>query len=400
MNPAAAPNLHLTYCLNIHPGESWEENLAAILNHVPRIRSRLGLPDNQQFGLGLRLSAQAAETLADPGNLADFRQILAENHLYVFTVNAFPYGTFHGKPVKEQVYRPDWRTPERLAFTNRVADLLAALLPEGVDGTISTVPGSYKPWIVTPQDRAALISGLMQAVLHLDALRLRCGRTIILALEPEPDCLIETTAETLAFFAELATAGAAELARLAGWTPDQARARIRAHLGVCFDTCHIALQFEDPSDSLARLHAAGIAVSKIQLSAAPILRPDAEACRMLTAFIDPVYLHQTRTRSPDGTIARYPDLDQTLLDAVSDRPELELRCHFHIPLYLDSYGAIASTAVQLDGRFFVAARASGVRQFEIETYTFAVLPAELRAAPVDESIAREYAWVLTRLADS
>jgi len=43
---------------------------------------------------------------------------------------------------------------------------------------------------------------------------------------------------------------------------------MRCHLGVCLDTCHSALQFEDPLESLRAYRDEGIRISKIQLSAA------------------------------------------------------------------------------------------------------------------------------------
>ena len=135
---------HLTYCSNIHPGESWEEVRHNLGLHLPAIRAQLS-PD-RPFGIGLRLSAAAARTLAQPDTLAEFRNFLEGGNFYVFTLNGFPYGKFHGTRVKEQVYRPDWQDPERLQYTNLLADLLAELLPlqPGLNGSISTVPGAFK----------------------------------------------------------------------------------------------------------------------------------------------------------------------------------------------------------------------------------------------------------------
>ena len=39
-------------------------------------------------------------------------------------------------------------------------------------------------------------------------------------------------------------------------------------MGVCYDVCHAAVEFEDPAGSLQALRAAGIGVPKLQLSAA------------------------------------------------------------------------------------------------------------------------------------
>lgn len=343
-----AADLHLTYCLNVHPGESWAENFAAIRQHTLRVKAKVA--PREKFGLGLRLSNAATRTLVKPAELAKFREFLARQDLYVFTVNGFPYGTFHGRPVKERVYRPDWRTDERVAYTNRIADILAALLPDGVTGSISTVPGSYKPWITGKRDVQAMVRNLHRCAEHLRRLHERTGQLITLGLEPEPDCFLETTDEVVRFFEAHVQGGAA-----------------RQHLGVCFDTCHLAVQFEDLRSSLRRLKAAGVLISKVQISAA-LATNDA---KQLERFRDDVYLHQRRGRGD------------------------EIRSHFHVPLDWKGTGALRSTTDQLTPAFFADA-AKLCRHFEIETYTFHVLPAALRRGGVDASLTREFNFVRRR----
>ena len=60
----------LTYCTNIHAGESWAEIQAALDAFVPDIRQSLGFQG--PFGIGLRLSALAAATLNQREMLARF----------------------------------------------------------------------------------------------------------------------------------------------------------------------------------------------------------------------------------------------------------------------------------------------------------------------------------------
>ena len=55
--------------------------------------------------------------------------------MYVFTVNAFPYGPFKGRVVMEQVYEPDWFTEDRVRYTMQVADILAEITPP-IDRTL------------------------------------------------------------------------------------------------------------------------------------------------------------------------------------------------------------------------------------------------------------------------
>ena len=192
--------IHLTYCSNIHPGESWAEVRGNLARYVPAVRDRL-IPEGE-FGIGLRLSARAAEELSAPGALDELRQFLARERLYVFTLNGFPYGTFHGTRVKDEVYLPDWRDPQRLRYTNQLADLLAALLPDGsaadraIEGSVSTVPGAYKPALGGPQDVARMVDHLLQHVAHLVALRAHSGRSIALALEPEPNKVLNRRVKT------------------------------------------------------------------------------------------------------------------------------------------------------------------------------------------------------------
>ena len=197
----AAPGApHLTYCTNIHAGDSWSEVRANVAAHVTAVKARVA-PD-RPFGVGLRLSAAAAAALDTPADLDAFRALLAEHDLYVFTMNGFPYGAFHGAPVKERVYRPDWTEDARLAYTDRLARLLADLLPPNCEGTISTVPGAYKDRVGTAADVEAIARNLAAHVATLHDLRERRGVTITLALEPEPCCQLETVAETVAFFEE------------------------------------------------------------------------------------------------------------------------------------------------------------------------------------------------------
>ncbi len=208
------PPLHLTYCLNIHPGESWAANLAAMQEKTLAIKQAVA--PGQWFGVGLRIAHQAAEELtASADQREEALAFFTDQQLYPFTINGFPYGRFHAGPVKENVYAPDWRTAERLHYTMQLADLLAAWLPEQLDGSISTVPCSFKPWIEGNADLYALVDNLAAAVAYLAALREDTGREIHLGLEPEPDCYLETTAETIAFFKDaLFTTGTQEVARI------------------------------------------------------------------------------------------------------------------------------------------------------------------------------------------
>lgn len=395
--------VHLTYCTNIHPGESWAEVRANFDRYVVAVRDRL-MPESD-FGIGLRLSARAAAELSEPATLAEFREFLRRSRMYVFTINGFPYGTFHGTRVKEGVYLPDWRDPERLRYTNLLADLLADLLPDSwpgepaLEGSVSTVPGAYKPALGGPQDVALMVEHLLHHVAHLVQLRSRTGRLIALALEPEPHCFLETVAEVIAFF-ERELHGPAAVHRvmaLTGLDRAQAARALHDHLGVCLDLCHAAVEFEHPADCIRQLDQAGIRVHKMQISAGlrlPML--DAAALQALKRFDDPVYLHQVVQRGPGG-LMRFADLPEALASLQGPTAGQEWRVHFHVPVFLDRLAPLASTQPFIREVLAIQRARPVSAHLEVETYTWSALPEAFRGATVDEAVARELDWVRTEL---
>jgi len=391
----------MPYCLNVHPGETLESVREAIATRAATVK-RAVAPD-RPYPLGLRLSAVAAAELATQDRvLEEFADFLGQGGFEVSGVNGFPYGAFHGQAVKAAVYEPDWSTPERLKYTGRLATVLSALLPEGGCGNISTVPLAYKSRDLEAGARKAAVHARQIALLaeFLDTLRKEEGREIVLALEPEPDCVLDNIDDTVAWFEEqLLYEGARWLSAGKRSSREEAEALLRRHVGVCLDTCHFAVVFEDPLTALSRLESSGIRVARVQLSAALRCTVSDEALLRLRAFIDPVYLHQTRVRLPLGRFAAWPDLDAATLAAAQSHQGCELRTHFHMPLYYDGDGTLESTNTVLDAEFFahVVARDYPI---EIETYTFDVLPTGMRTDNVEESIIREHRWAQERcLAD-
>lgn len=391
------PPLHLTYCLNIHPGETWVENLEAIREKTLLVK-QLVAPD-QWFGLGLRISHQAAVALSNDQSLVDeARDFFAEHQLYPFTINGFPYGSFHKEVVKETVYQPDWRSAERRDYTIQLADLFTHFLPPEIDGSISTVPCSFKPWITNEDEKNLMARNLAAVVAYMAAIRDDTGQEIHLGLEPEPDCYLETTSEMVAFFKDYClTSGTAEVARIMGCSLGQAEEFVRRHLGVCFDTCHVSLQYENLLESFQRYVAEGIRISKVQLSAALKGVSEPRTWEALRAFAEPVYLHQVKGLSASGAQIAWYDLPPAL-DEVVNFPDIEeLRVHFHVPLFIPSAGVLSSTASDLTPEFFMELRKGACSHLEIETYTFDALPAEFNPGDVVKSIAREYSWVLEKM---
>jgi len=388
---------HLTYCTNIHAGESWAEIFAALCKYVPGIKARVSA--DAPMGVGLRLSAAAADELASSRALQELQTFLHDADLYVFTINAFPYGAFHATRVKEQVYEPDWRTEARLQFTNRVADILAQLLPDGMEGSISTVPGAFKDVIKGEADVDAMVQTLLRHAAHLHALSRDSGKSIVLALEPEPCCFLETIEEAISFFNGrlFARSSIDTFARLADIPAEQAEAVMRRHLGVCLDVCHAAVEFEDPTDCVSRLEAAGIRVPKIQLSSAlRVPSVDARAIELLQSFDDGVYLHQT-VADGEGCLTRYTDLPDAIAAHLSGEASGEWRIHCHVPLFRADYGVLQSTQQQL-AELLAACRARAIApHLEVETYTWDVLPPDIREGDISDDIARELTWVRSQL---
>ena len=394
---------HLTYCANIHRGETWTEIFHALQQHLPVVKREVS--PHAPMGVGLRLSAVAAEALDHPAGINALQQFLAQEGLYIFTINGFPYGPFHGTPVKQQVYSPDWRRPERLTYTDRLAVLLAALLPEDqpeLTGSISTVPGAFRDVASVAGGQEMIAEALLRHAARLPALEDRTGRCIVLALEPEPMCVLETTAEAVAFFKDFLFSGAAtaRFAALSGCARTQAEGLLRRHLGLCLDVCHAAVEFEVPADSVGMLRSAGVGIAKLQLSSAlavPFMT--SAAAVVLQRFDDGIYLHQVVERQPDGTMSRFLDL----ADAFAARPNgdahgREWRVHCHVPVFHDTpLDGLGTTQPELLAMLALQREQGVSTHLEVETYTWDVLPPELTAGSLDAAIARELLWVRDRL---
>lgn len=378
----------LTYCSNIHAGESWDEVRLALGDALPSIRRHLNATG--PFGIGLRLSARASEQIRRPERLEEFVAFLSDGDYYVPTINGFPFGAFHGERVKEQVYLPDWRAPARLEYSNQLASLLAELLAKrGLDrGSVSTVPGAFKDHVRSTDDVGAIAVNLVEHARHLARLRDATGVTVTLAIEPEPACFIETSAEAVEFFETyLFNEG---IAYECGVTVDQ----VRRHIGICFDACHMAVEFEDHAAALAAFDRAGISVPKFQISSALRVRDDLGR-DALKRFAEDTYLHQVVERSR-GTLTRYVDLPVALVPLRADH-DAEWRVHFHVPVFLRLLGALETTQPDLEQVLDLVKQRKDRPCVEVETYTWDVLPAEYRTTEMSEAIARELKWTRDRL---
>ncbi|CAG5005115.1 hypothetical protein DYBT9275_03516 [Dyadobacter sp. CECT 9275] len=387
---------HLTYCSNIHPGEKWEDHFRALRENLPYIKSRLA-PD-QPFGLGLRIANEASLALSKPENLAEFKTWLDQQGIYVFVINGFPFGGFHNTVVKDHVHTPDWTTADRKDYTIRLFRILSQLLPEGMEGGVSTPPLSYRLWWKNADERFHASQKATENILFvLDevlAIKEQTGKTLHLDIEPEPDGILDNTADFVNWYKnELLPAGSAYLVSKYDFSEAKARETIREHIRLCYDICHAAVGFEKPEDILASLAEAGIKVGRIQVSSALKVdfssQPEAKL-EAIAAFDEPVYLHQVVARTSGNNFAHFGDLPQALDQYSGDHQEW--RVHFHVPLFIASYGLLDSTQADIVRTLALHKNAPFTNYLEVETYTWGVLPADMQK-PIGDSIVRELEWV-------
>lgn len=370
----------LTYCTNVHPAPDLAAQLTTLREHVAPIAAAARAA-GRAFGLGGWWPMALADELArDHGAAQRLADALAAAGSPLWTLNAFPFGDFHGEVVKTAVYSPDWGHEDRLVYTRRCAEVGARLVPAGSVLPISTLPLGYRGAGDPPADLRVMARNLARCASAFAAIEQATGVTCVLALEPEPGCLLETAAGTAGFLERwLFDEGA--------WATVPERA-LRRHLGVCLDLCHLAVVGEDPMLALADLAARGIAVPKIQVSSCLEVRAPDGLDRLL-AFAEPRYLHQTAAASG----ARALDLDDVARRRADFAAGGRVRCHFHVPLDWDEHGPFGSTQAEVARVLAaLAARGDDVPLLEVETYTWSVLGARFGAAPLAARIERELAW--------
>ena len=372
------------YCTNVHANASLEKTRANLEKHALGVKRRISA--NEPMGIGLWLSANAAQELVSSGQVTDFAGWLREIGLVPFTMNGFPYGDFHEPVVKHKVYQPTWYEPARLEYTLQLAEILDQLLPQGVEGSISTLPIAWPSKLRAPLEEAlsqAAATNLRKAAQGLAKLEVRSGRLISLCIEPEPGCVLDTAEDILALFHEYVLPGGNE--RI-----------IRRHLRVCHDICHSAVMFEDQAGAIRKYQAAGIEIGKVQVSSAvgvdfdalPASERQAALELLRDKFVEPRYLHQTSVRD-GGKTTLYEDLPLAVAQA---KPSGQWRTHFHVPIYWEGSPPFLTFRDQIQPCIQAVLAHSNCRHFEVETYAWGVLPPELQHAELAEGIAQEMEW--------
>jgi sugar phosphate isomerase/epimerase len=389
---------HLTYSTLVHPADDWEQLYNSLVTYLPKVKERIA--GNKAFGVCLRLSANTAQTLAASAAERDkLKKFLADNNMYVYTVNAFPYGAFKGTVVKEQVYEPDWRSEERTRYTINVADVLADVGAPGMALSIQSAPLGFKPRVTGDDVVKSYTDHVLRVVAHLIALQARTGRTVQLALEPEPYCFLETTDETIDYFTKHLYSGAAveKLAKLAHIPISEANEALRRHLGIVYDICHQAVEYENISESLQKLVDAGIPIFKLQEAAAlHIPEVTQGVVDTLKRYAKTIYLTQTLEKK-DGKITKFLNVDDAISAFEKNPGPREWRTHIHVPVFLDDLGQFRTTRFAIEDalRFHKSKPLSP--HLEVETYTWDMLPDSLKSGDIVDYICRELDWVRGQL---
>jgi hypothetical protein len=389
---------HLTYSTLVHPGDTWEDMWSSLTTYVPKVKARFA--PRERFGVSLRLSNASAATLVNNKAERDkLKKFFADSNMYLYTVNAFPYGPFKNTIVKEQVYEPDWRSEERTQYTINVANVLADVAPEDISPSIQSAPLGFKPRVTGTDVVDSYTEHVMRVAAHLIKLEAETGRTVTLALEPEPFCFLETTDETVDYFTKhLYTGKSAEmLAKFAGIPISEALVAQRKFVGTVFDICHQAVVYEDIATSLQKLVDAGIPIFKLQEAAAMrIPKVTQKIVDTLKRYAKTIYLTQT-VEKKDGKLTRFLNLEDAFKAWESNPGPREWRTHFHVPVFLDDLGEFGTTRFAIeDALKFHRARPLS-RQLEIETYTWDVLPDNLKTGDIVDYVCRELEWVRGQL---
>ena len=397
--------IHLTYCTNIHAGETWEEHFAALKQHFPAIKMQVA--GDEAMGIGLRLSHVASLELIKKENLAVFKDWLTSQNAYVFTMNGFPYGSFHHTIVKDHVHSPDWTTNERVEYTKRLFDILKKLLPAGMDGGISTSPLTYRHWFghspdALKQANEKATKNILKVVEQLVQIKEATGQVLHLDIEPEPDGLLETGDEFINWFeTSLIPIGIEILTKKFGVNSDEASVILKEHVRLCYDVCHFAVGYESHQEAVNQLQKKGIKIGKFQISAALKSKLSAnvenrsDLKEAFNKYNESTYLHQVVALKMDGSLIRYKDLPDALND-ITNADVTEWRSHFHVPVFLENFGALQSTQSDIVEVLEIQKETPLTPHIEVETYTWEVLPDALKL-PIEECIIRELLWVKKQL---
>lgn len=402
-----AKELTVGYCTNVHAGtylgtirDNLDQYATPVRNSLIK-STDVGFQAEDSLPVGLWIPNEASQALSVGMATEDFGRFLADRKLLPYTINGFPFDNFHQDVVKHRVYLPSWCDRERLEYTKRLANILSKLIPDRDDGqatgSISTLPIG---WPNNPcagesdrQDVDVAGANLREMARHLATIESETGRRIVVAIEPEPGCILDDTDDMLRFFdAQITDAGQ------------------RRYITVCHDVCHSSVMMENQADVLRRFGENGIQIGKVQVSSA--IRADwesmadgrrIEAMSQLSEFAEDRYLHQTGILDPDGNFKLAEDLPKIV--QTNDQPTNDQRwvVHFHVPIFLERFEHLSTTREDIveclrtligdDALSGVDSPIDFTGHLEIETYAWTVLPEASRKRGLADDIAGEFLWL-------
>lgn len=386
----AREDFRVAYCTNVHPGVDLESVLQNLSTRSARVACRF----DGKVGAGAWFSDQAAQELLSSGRLQDLISLCQNSRLSIETLNGFPFGNFHQEVVKHEVYQPDWAKRERLDYTLRLSKIAAALCRPGDSFGISTLPlgwrGSRRN-LRNPSDLdlTHCAHQLAQVAFQLWEQKQDLGVELHLDLEPEPGCWLETSEDTVHFFQEfLLSEGLTHLTRVFGLKKSDAETLLRAHLQICYDTCHAAVAFEEPRAVLRNYEREGLKIGKVQMSSALVVADahQKEVRSALAAFAQDRYLHQVIGRLEGHGDVFFQDLPEALEAWENGTADQEFRIHCHVPIHLsevrvDERTRFATTQPHLIELIQLHRLKPITTTWEVETYTWGVLPKTLQLHP-------------------
>jgi hypothetical protein len=391
---------HLSYCSNIHPGETWQEHFNELKKNVPIIKSKISA--TMPFGIGLRLSDIASTELSQCKNLKLFKNWLHDNNCYVFTMNGFPFGNFHQHPVKENVHAPDWTMPERVNYSIKLIEILKELVVEGQEGSISTSPLSYRHWFKNKNELSGVYEkctlNILEVINRLINICHDSKKILHLNIEPEPDGLLENVSEFIEWYNIYYIPMGLIFLENRTDIPGDKTETLRRHLRLCYDICHSAIAYEKTEVVLNELKKNNISIGKVQISSALKINLEnyrQEKIRRLNIFNEPIYLHQVIAIDSQNVLHKFKDLPDAL-NQLKNKKFKECRVHFHIPVFSENYELLSSTQDAITQTLSAYNKHKISNHWEVETYTWNILPKDFQL-PVNESIIRELEWVLDKM---
>ena len=374
----------LTCCLGHDAADSWADVRALLSGKAAEIGAKAS--PEQPFAIGLSLSARAVGELADAEARYELLEILSRNDYRAVMAD----GRYPANPGTEGVPL-DWRDPGMTIYITRLAELMAGIAPEGEAVSIATLPGAPIPETGS-EDEEVIAANLLDAAALLIRLEESTGVPTRLAIQPEPGFLIGNSAQAVAFFERhlLSDAAVTRVVTATGMPAGDVASALPAHLGLCYDTGHAAVSFEDAGEALGKLSAAGVPIHRLQLSGALAVASVDQAAREALAGLDATRI-----------VARRKDetTDQTklveALEAGSAADGEEWRIHCHLPCNAEPKKPLAAAA---DPALAVLERhrerpVAPHAALEVET------TGDVTDAPPDaETLAAGLQWVRERLA--